>query len=87
MNAPAAVDTIRQACRDLDVREAEQPFRWSEDFGRFTQVAEGAFFGLGAGTGIPDLHHRDYDFPDALIDAGARTFLRIVGERLGGAAR
>ncbi len=87
VNAPAAVDTIRQACRDLDVREAEQPFRWSEDFGRFTQVAEGAFFGLGAGTGIPDLHHRDYDFPDALIDAGARTFLRIVGERLGGAAR
>ena len=86
VNAPAAVDTIRRACRDMDVREAELPFRWSEDFGRFTQIAEGAFFGLGAGLDMPDLHHSDYDFPDELIETGAEAFLRIVDECLGGDA-
>lgn len=77
INAPAAVDTIRQACHDMDLFEAPEPFRWSEDFGRFTQLTTGAFFGLGAGDG-PALHNDDYDFPDALIETGAEAFLRIA---------
>jgi metal-dependent amidase/aminoacylase/carboxypeptidase family protein len=78
MNSAAAVDTIRSACKGLDVHEIEEPFRWSEDFGCLSRVADGAFFGLGAGQDMPQLHNDDYDFPDELVDPGADVFLRIV---------
>lgn len=78
VNAKDAVDVVRRACDGLPVVEAREPFRWSEDFGRFTQVASGAFFALGAGEGTPALHDESYDFPDALIERGADVFLRIV---------
>lgn len=78
VNAPGAVETIRQACQGLPLVEAAKPFRWSEDFGRFTRESEGAFFALGAGEDMPALHNQDYDFPDALIDRGADVFLRII---------
>jgi len=80
INSENAVAAIRKACRDISVSVIEQPFRWSEDFGRFTQIAEGAFFGLGAGAATPDLHNADYDFPDELIEKGSQVFLRIVDE-------
>lgn len=86
VNAREAVDVIRRACDGLPVVEAREPFRWSEDFGRFTQVASGALFALGAGEGTPALHDERYDFPDALIDRGADVFLRIVDACLGEAA-
>ncbi|MDZ7769133.1 MAG: amidohydrolase [Woeseiaceae bacterium] len=43
VNAPRAVATIRLACEGLPLVEAARPFRWSEDFGRFTRESEGAF--------------------------------------------
>ncbi|MBT8077769.1 MAG: amidohydrolase [Gammaproteobacteria bacterium] len=82
INAATAVDAIERSCHDLPHTRVEQPFRWSEDFGRFTRIAEGAFFGLGAGTGRPQLHNDDYDFPDELIETGSRVFLRIVDNYL-----
>ncbi len=82
INADTAVSTIDIACEGLGVTKVEQPFRWSEDFGRFTQIAEGAFFGLGAGVDRPQLHNADYDFPDELIDKGSEVFLRIVDQYL-----
>ncbi len=82
INSPVAVDIIRRACSDMAVTEADTAFRWSEDFGRFTQVGDGAFFGLGAGIATPDLHNEDYDFPDALIEKGAAVFLRIIDESM-----
>lgn len=78
VNSENAVAEIRRACEGLSVLEAPEPFRWSEDFGKFTQTADGALFGLGAGETQPDLHDEDYDFPDALVDAGAEVFLRLI---------
>lgn len=80
VNHSEQVQTIRQAARaiELDVQEAVQPFRWSEDFGHFTARYKGAFFGLGSGTEQPQLHHSDYDFPDELIPTGAAVFYGIV---------
>ncbi len=86
VNAPRAVETIRLACQGLPLVEAARPFRWSEDFGRFTRESEGAFFALGAGEDMPALHNEDYDFPDALIDRGAAIFLRIIDACLDEAA-
>ena len=55
---------------------AEQPVKWSEDFGHFTNAFPGALFGLGAGLDQPQLHHADYDFPDALIASGKSVLHR-----------
>lgn len=65
--------------------QRETPFPWSEDFGRFTELFKGALFGIGSGEKHPQLHHRQYDFPDAIIEKGMRIFSGIIDERLNGA--
>lgn len=84
VNAASAVELVRQAAEELglDVQEAAQPFRWSEDFGHFTGKYKGALFGLGAGTTQPQLHHANYNFPDELIPTGATMFYQVVRQIL-----
>jgi amidohydrolase len=79
-NAEEAVEIIRQASKNLDlkVKEIAQPFKWGEDFGLFTQKYTGAMFGLGAGKETPALHNPDYDFPDELIETGVNMFYDIA---------
>jgi metal-dependent amidase/aminoacylase/carboxypeptidase family protein len=48
-----------------------EPYRASEDFGRFGGGARTAMIILGAGTDVSALHNPDYDFPDDLIPIGA----------------
>ncbi|UPQ79396.1 amidohydrolase [Flavobacterium azooxidireducens] len=64
----------------LDVFEKDTPFSWGEDFGLFTQLYNGAMFGLGAGKDSPALHHSDYDFPDEIISTGVKLFHQISKE-------
>ncbi|HBI02070.1 MAG TPA: amidohydrolase [Flavobacterium sp.] len=64
----------------LNVLEKDTPFSWGEDFGLFTQLSNGAMFGLGAGKEIPALHHSDYDFPDEIISTGVKLFHQISKE-------
>ena len=65
------------------VKHTAAPFRWSEDFGLFTQKYPGSLFGIGAGKNCAALHHPDYDFPDALIASGSQLFFEIIREELG----
>ena len=83
-NDPDVVEAIRRAARaaGAPVEERRDPFRWGEDFGFFTQHIPGALFGLGAGIDHPSLHTGTYDFPDDLIDPGARILHAIVHETL-----
>ena len=78
-NHPAAVEAIRKAAGDLslDVVERENPMRWSEDFAEYLMLWPGAMFGIGSGERQPELHHPDYEFPDALIEPASRLFLRL----------
>lgn len=78
------VDTIVRAAEQvgLDVEKLDSPFRWSEDFGYFTDAYTGAFFGLGSGTEQPQLHDDGYDYPDELIATGAALYRAIVDEAL-----
>ena len=62
----------------LNFIKKEDPFRWSEDFGHYSTIAKTGFFGLGAGEGVPNLHHPQYDFPDALIVYGIRIFKSLM---------
>ena len=56
----------------------EQPFKWGEDFGLFTEKFSGAMFALGAGKNTPALHNPDYDFPDELILTGRNMFIQLL---------
>ena len=58
----------------------ETPFRWSEDFAEYLLEFPGAMFGIGSGEQQPELHHPDYDFPDALIEPAAQLFFRLATE-------
>lgn len=70
---------IRAADRlKLDQKEISSPFKWSEDFGHYSQKMKTAFFGLGAGENNPSLHDATYDFPDDIIESGTMMFYEIA---------
>ncbi len=79
-NDQQAVELIERAANaaDIDFQMVDQPFKWGEDFGLFTERFKGGFFGLGAGVKVPALHNPDYDFPDALIPHGVAMFRKLI---------
>ena len=79
-NDENAVEQIRASAvaRGYDFIEKQEPFKWGEDFGLFTQTYKGAMFGIGNGIDSPALHNNDYDFNDALIEPAARLFLDLI---------
>ena len=78
--AASMIEVTAKANR-IPVEILDEPMRWSEDFGRFTQVAKhGAMFVLGSGEQHPQLHHPDYDFPDSLIATGQCLFTGLIRE-------
>lgn len=79
-------EVVAQAARQvgLSVQELEEPFRWSEDFGYFTDTFTGAFFGLGSGVDQPQLHDDSYDYPDELIGTGAKIYRAVIDQHLDG---
>lgn len=80
VNDPEAVAVVERAAAQagLPVTFLDRPFPWSEDFGHATRRWPGALIGLGAGTEHPALHSAGYDFPDALLRAGARLWLALA---------
>jgi len=83
VNSAEAVEVVLRAADEQQVRLMVRPYRWSEDFGRFTKRYKGAIFGLGAGEHVPDLHNSAYSFPDDLIPIGTGLFVNIIRECLG----
>ncbi len=79
-NDPIAAEIVENAMRamNIDLIEKPEPFRWSEDFGLFSQSCPSYLFGLGAGEKSPQLHEPTYDFPDELIETGVKIFEGIV---------
>ncbi|MEG0796865.1 MAG: amidohydrolase [Odoribacter sp.] len=78
-NDPMSVNVIKNAVNNEQLKYIEMncPFAWGEDFGLFTQRFKGAMLGLGAGN-IAPLHSPDYDFPNGLIEVGAKLFYKIA---------
>lgn len=77
---PNCVHIIEQAAQNLELKlgHLAEPFRWSEDFGRFGNVCPIGFFGLGSGTDQPALHNPEFDFPDDILETGMTMFWEII---------
>jgi metal-dependent amidase/aminoacylase/carboxypeptidase family protein len=77
-----AANLVSKAVKNLgvDSHEIPEPFKWTEDFGHYTQNFKGALIGLGSGRNHPALHNPDYDFPDELIPTGVSLFRQICRE-------
>lgn len=83
-NHEECVDKIKEAVESLTPHSSflikEEPFRWSEDFAEYLLEFKGAMFGIGSGENHAELHHPDYDFPDALVEPAAWLFFRLATE-------
>lgn len=84
INDPQMVDLIKSAAQQLEMKivDLDNPMKWGEDFGLFTEHYKGAMFGLGSGENCPALHNPDYDFPDELIETGSAIFKEIITQFL-----
>ena len=74
------VEAIEKAAEEmpLSVHYQMEPNRWSEDFAEYLLHWSGAMFGIGSGEHQPELHHPEYNFPDALIEPAAQLFFRLA---------
>jgi len=80
VNDKDCVRLVKESAKEnkLKVQKINAPFRWSEDFGHFTNHFKGALFGLGSGKKQPALHNPDYDFPDDIIEPGVKVFYSLI---------
>lgn len=78
-NAAEAVRIIQSAAEKLglEYHDKDEPFRWGEDFGLFTNRIKGAMFGIGSGEDCKPLHHPAYDFPDEILENAINMFITI----------
>lgn len=78
-NNGECVKTIEKAAQSVPLKVVYQdnPNRWSEDFAEYLMEFSGAMFGIGSGEDHAELHHPDYNFPDALIEPAAQLFFKI----------
>lgn len=80
-NTQLGYDLVTAACSQANVKctTVNEPYRWSEDFGRLLESAEeGAMFTIGAGVDSPQLHNPDYDFPDELTTIASDVFIELI---------
>jgi amidohydrolase len=85
VNDPSLYSIVEKVTQNLALSliDKPEPFRWSEDFGLFSQACPAFLFGLGAGEDCPQLHEGAYDFPDELIETGVWIF-EGVARRING---
>ena len=72
VNDPACISMITQAAaqQNIPLKMLEKPFRWSEDFGYYTETIPGGYVGIGSGAEQLHLHHPGFDFPDEVLGTG-----------------
>lgn len=66
----------------MKITRRNEPFRWSEDFGFYTQKYKGAMFGIGAGKDSAPLHSQNYDFPDKIIPDAIDLLYSVIKKSL-----
>ncbi len=81
-NHESAAAKVRRAAKasGIPVENLKEPFRASEDFGRFTKAVPGAIFYVGDGENYPALHTPQFDFPDENLEVIVRMYMAILAE-------
>lgn len=89
INDDALVDTLERVFLNTGIVgiETSKPFRWSEDFGHFSDICPILHFGLGIGEHAPGLHQPDYEFCDDTILVAVSVFYEMVKTLLIGYGR
>lgn len=79
VNDDSSMNRVIQSARqnNYPLETIVKPFKWSEDFGYYSQQYKCCLFGLGAGLSQPPLHNPDYDFPDEILETGINMFYQI----------
>jgi amidohydrolase len=79
VNDRQCVSMIEKAAREqqIPISMLDAPFRWSEDFGYYTEKYPGGYVGLGSGVLQPALHQPAFDFPDEILETGIRFFYSL----------
>jgi metal-dependent amidase/aminoacylase/carboxypeptidase family protein len=79
VNNDQCVDIVEQSAKQisLEIEHLKTPFKWSEDFGYYTEKHKACYFGLGSGFNQPQLHNPDFDFPEDIIETGIALFYTI----------
>ncbi len=79
-NHESSVRKIKAAAEKLGIplEEMKEPFRASEDFGRFTKEVPGAIFYVGDGEDHSPIHTKEFDFPDEIIEAIVDLYCEII---------
>ena len=79
VNNDLCVEIVEQSAKQigLEFEHLKTPFKWSEDFGYFTEKYKACYFGLGSGFNQPQLHNPDFDFPEDIIETGIELFYTI----------
>lgn len=79
VNSDQYVEVVEKSAKQLglETQYVKTPFKWSEDFGYFTEKYDACYFGLGSGIHQPQLHNPDFDFPDDIIETGINIFYTI----------
>lgn len=79
INNDQCVDIVEQSAKQLGLKfeHLKEPFKWSEDFGYYTEKYKACYFGLGSGINQSPLHNPDFDFPEDIIETGIELFYAI----------
>ncbi|MEA3494614.1 MAG: amidohydrolase [Bacteroidota bacterium] len=79
INNQKCFNLIKQSANinNYDIKEIDKAFKWSEDFGYYSEKYNTGFFGLGSGKNQPALHNPDFNFPDEIIETGVNLFYYI----------
>ncbi len=79
VNDELCVNLIEEAAKENTYKTEyiERPYKWSEDFGYYTEKYKGGFFGLGSGINQPALHNPEFDFPDEITETGINVLFSI----------
>jgi amidohydrolase len=82
MNDEKSWELVNESAKALGMKtkHIRTPFRWSEDFGKFSSLSHtnSMLFGIGAGEKQPQLHESHYDFPDEIIPTAVNLYLAII---------
>ena len=79
-NYAVCTEKIKNAAEELGLKSItpSEPFRWSEDFGHYLKLTEGAFFGIGCGIDHAGLHTENYEFDDDIIMTVTDIYRELV---------